>query len=356
MFPASKPFNLRSASGVLAVLLLALGVVGCHPLKRSRSSLVLGESVVLVGEEPARLAWIPIVSQPIQVRNRYLPEPGAETYVQGRDFVFDPTQGTLRRTLGSRIPDFRTNSLFGKEDFDHSRFPGFGNTGFFVFVDYQHRTESPWPVQRPQVDLLPRAVAKLAKGGTFRIVAYGDSITAGGDATRPEWIFWNRWAEGLRKRHPGSEITILNGATGGDSTVQGLQRLQAKVLDQKPDLVLIGFGMNDHNRGGVPIPQFEANLREMIRRIRESNGAEVLLFSAFPPNPKWKFGSHRMEDYAAATRRVAEETGSAYADVHGNWLTWSVRKKPEDMLGNNINHPNDFGHWLYFRVLEACGL
>jgi acyl-CoA thioesterase I len=82
----------------------------------------------------------------------------------------------------------------------------------------------------------------------------------------------------------------------------------------------------------------------------------VLLFSAFPPNPRWKFGSHRMEDYAAATRRVAEQTGSAYADVHGNWLTWSARKKPEDMLGNNINHPNDFGHWLYFRVLEACGL
>lgn len=356
MFPASKPSILRSVSRVLAVLLLALGVVGCHPLKRSRPSLVLGESVVLVGEEPARLAWIPIASKPIQVRNRYLPEPGAETYVQGRDFVFDPTQGTLRRTPGSRIPDFRTNSLFGKEDFDHSRFPGFGNTGFFVFVDYQHRTESPWPVQRPQVDLLPRAVAKLAKGGPFRIVAYGDSITAGGDATRPEWIFWNRWAEGLRKRHPGSGITILNGATGGDSTVQGLQRLQSKVLDQKPDLVLIGFGMNDHNRGGVPIPQFESNLREMIRRIRESNGAEVLLFSAFPPNPRWKFGSNRMEDYAAATRRAAEQTGSAYADVHGNWLTWSGRKKPEDMLGNNINHPNDFGHWLYFRVLEACGL
>jgi hypothetical protein len=28
------------------------------------------------------------------------------------------------------------------------------------------------------------------------------------------------------------------------------------VLDQKPDLVLIGFGMNDHNIAGVPLPRF----------------------------------------------------------------------------------------------------
>jgi lysophospholipase L1-like esterase len=148
----------------------------------------------------------------------------------------------------------------------------------------------------------------------------------------------------------------INGATGGDSTVQGLQRLQAKVLDQKPDLILIGFGMNDHNRGGVPIPEFEANLLEMIARIRATTGAEVVLFSAFPPNPRWKFGSHRMEQYASATSRVAKESGAAFADVYGNWQSLASRKKPEDLLGNNINHPNDFGHWVYFRVLDGLGL
>jgi len=29
------------------------------------------------------------------------------------------------------------------------------------------------------------------------------------------------------------------------------------------------------------------------------------------------------------------------------------RKDPESMLANNINHPNDFGHWLYFEVLKS---
>lgn len=333
-----------------------LAVSGCQ--HRSGSAVVrqVGESVVLIGESPAALAFRPVTTEPLTVRSAYRPGPGVTEYVAGKDYAVDFAAGTLRRLPGSRLPDFRTNSLFGQEEFDHSKFPGFGNGGFFAFVDYSYRPTNRWPVQASQVALLPRSAAKLKAGGDFKLVAYGDSITAGGDATKPEWIFWNRWADHLRHRHPQARINALNGATGGDATVQGLARLPDKVLAQQPDLVLLGFGMNDHNRGGVPLPQFEANLKEMIRRIREANGAEVVLFSAFPPNPHWKFGSHRMADYAAATERVARETGCAFADVFGNWQRLSERKKPEDLLGNNINHPNDFGHWIYFQVLAELGL
>ena len=108
--------------------------------------------------------------------------------------------------------------------------------------------------------------------------------------------------------------------------MQGLARLQAKVLAERPDLVLIGFGMNDHNKSGVAAPQFEANLKEMIGRIRRETEADVVLFSTFPPNPKWKYGSHHMEDYAAATERVAKEAGCAYPDVLGIWQKLAARK------------------------------
>lgn len=330
--------------------------VGCRHRPAASLQRRVGESVVFVGEEPARLAERPLAAGPLVVRSAFTPGPGVVEYVAGLDYSVDLSAGTLRRLPGSRLPDFRTNSLFGQEDFDHSKFPGFGNTRFFAFVDYGFRPTNAWPIQPAQAALLPKAVAKLKGGGEFRLVAFGDSITAGGDATRPELIFWNQWAAELGKKYPQARLTAINGATGGDSTVQGLQRLQAKVLDERPDLVLIGFGMNDHNRGGVPIPQFEANLKELIARIRAATGAEVVLFSAFPPNPKWKFGSHRMEQYAAATERVARDTGAAFADVFNNWQAIANRKKPEDLLGNNINHPNDFGHWLYFRVLADLGL
>lgn len=338
-----------------ALLLLALGS-GCATWKRQALEHQVGESVVLVGEEPAALAHVPIKKAKLSVRSTYLPQASTIEYQPGRDFWFDARSGTLRRTAGSRMPDFRTNVLFGAEGFDHNNFPGFGNTAFFAFVDYSYQPTTRWPVQANQVASLPKTKAKLQAGASLKIVAYGDSITAGGDATRPEWIFWRRWADHLQTRYPQAHVEAINGATGGDSTFQGLQRLEAKVLKEKPDLVLVGFGMNDHNIGGPTIPVFEKNLKDIIAQIRQETSAEIVLYSTFPPNEKWKYGSHRMPEYAAATERVAREVGCAFADVFNNWQAVLQRKKPEDILGNNINHPNDFGHWVYFQVLLGLGL
>ncbi len=331
-------------------------LAGCVQLGRVHLAQQIGESVVFVGEEPAALSRLPVGQTPIFVRSTYEVETKTIQYLPGRDYELDRSAGTLRRTPGSRIPDFRTNSLFGIDDFDHSKFPGFGNLGFFAFVDYTYEPLIPWPVQPNQVEKLPRFRGKLARGETVRMIAFGDSITAGGDVSRPGLSFWQRWAGALERRWPHARVDALNGATGGDSTVQGLQRLSAKVLQLQPDLVLVGFGMNDHNLGGVPVDQFRANLEEMVRRIRADTQAEVILFSSFPPNPRWHYGSHRMEAYAAATAAAAQATHCAYADVYTNWQTVVARKKCEDVLGNNINHPNDFGHGIYFQVFEALGL
>jgi len=314
-----------------------------------------GESVILVGNEPANLAFAPVLSKPVRVRSTYREGlPQTVHYEPGRDYVLEAT-GQIRRTPDSRIPDFRTNILYGKEDFNHTQFPGFGNGGFFVFVDYSHR-EKFSPVL-PPADLratgLSNTRQKLRAGEKVRILAYGDSITAGGDATAPGLIFWERWADALRQKYPRATIETVNGSTGGDSTVQGLQRLPEKVLAQKPDVVLIGFGMNDHNRGGVPPAAFAENLRTMIDRVRADTGAEIVLFSAFPPNPKWHYGTHNMAAYAAATEAAARERHCAFADVYHLWEQFAGKKKPEDLLGNNINHPNDFGHWIYFQALVA---
>ena len=314
-----------------------------------------GESVILIGDEPGNLAFAPSLSQPVNVRSTYRDGlPQTVHYEPGRDYAL-AASGQIRRTPGSRIPDFHTNILCGKEDFDHTQFPGFGNGDFFVFVDYSHR--QPWlsgsPSSARGESSLPKTQQKLRAGGKIRLVAYGDSITAGGEATAPDLIFWERWAAALRQKYPNATVETVNGATGGDSTVQGLQRLAEKVLAQKPDLVLIGFGMNDHNRGGVPLAAFADNLRTMIDRVRADTGAEIVLFSAFPPNPKWHYGTHNMAAYAAATEAVAREKHCAFADVYRLWEQFAGKKKPEDFLGNNINHPNDFGHWIYFQALVA---
>jgi lysophospholipase L1-like esterase len=312
--------------------------------------------MVFIGEQSAALSSIPVRAPAPKVRSTYLAGTNTIVYTEGTDYVVDFAAGTLRRTENSRIPDFRKNKLFGQTEFDHSKFPGFGNAGFFAFVDYSTADGNPWPKQGSQAALLTKSAAKLRAGESLKIVAFGDSITAGGDATSPPLIFWRRWADDLQTRYPRAKVTAINGATGGDDTIRGLERLQAKVIDEAPDLVLIGFGMNDHNKGGVSPWQFTENLKLLVTRLKAKTSAEVVLFSAFPPNPNWKFGSHRMEDYAIATEQAARESGVAYADVFRNWQALAARKKPEDLLGNNINHPNDYGHWIYFQVFQSLGL
>src|ERR1039457_2064811 len=200
-----------------------------------------GESVVLVGEAPASLAFAPLLSKPVVVRSTYREGlPQTIHYEPGRDYLLEAL-GQIRRTPGSHIPDFGNNILYGKEDFRHDQFPGFGNGPFFVYVDYAHRQK--WELPPAKFELsaarLPATKQKLRAGEKVKIVAFGDSITAGGNASEPGLIFWERWASALRRKYSRASIETTNGATGGDTTAQGLQRLEGKVLQTQPTLVLI---------------------------------------------------------------------------------------------------------------------
>jgi acyl-CoA thioesterase I len=355
----SRPFSAAVATVLAVAIVIVAGCATRSSTVSSDSRFQSGESVVLAGEESAGFAFTPLASAPSDVRSTYLDKPGRTIHYElGRDFIIDLRSGRIKRTPQSRIPDFTKNMLYGQEDFDHSKFPGYGNGPYFVFVDSLAKHKPAWPTQLSQAALLPQARKKLEEGKKLTLVAFGDSITAGGEASQPDLIYWQRWANALKQKYPRAEIEAINGATGGDTTANGLSRLQNKVIERRPDVVLIAFGMNDDNIPpfGVPVETFAENLRHMVDQIRSQTQAEIILLSTFPPNPKWHFGSGNMAQYAQATERVAREKQCAYGDVYHNWLTVAAAKKPEDLLGNNINHPNDFGHWIYLQVLLGMGL
>ena len=349
----STPLVFERCSAYISLMkwtLLMLGVVAMVS-SITQAMKITGESLVLVGTTPGNLMCPDVVPGSVVVRSTYLA--GGTKYEEGNDYIVDAKAGTIARTPQSRIPDFSKNVLNGKEDFDHSRFPGYGNGPFFVFLDYESMTGIELTSPVDYKDRLQKTGEKLRTGKPLKIIAFGDSITAGGEASQPSLQFPERYGAYLREKFPNAKVVVENGATGGDTTREGLARLKDKVLTRSPDLVLVAFGMNDHNIGSVPIPEFKANLKQMIARIRQDTAADVILLSAFPPNPKWHFGSHQMDKYAAATKEVADAEKTAYADVYGVWERVLKRKDPPSLLGNNINHPNDFGHWLYSQALEA---
>jgi lysophospholipase L1-like esterase len=339
---------------LFAMLICPMTTFSAEPATTESSNTMNGESLVLVGTTPGNLIGTGLDPASVVVRSTYEPKlDNTVVYERDRDYTLDARAGTIARTADSRIPDFAKNMLYGKENFDHSQFPGYGNRPFTIYVDYK-ATDLPTLTTPTDASAeLAKTKQKLEAGKAFKVIVFGDSISAGGESSTPELQFGARYTQYLQQQFPKAKLTFENGATGGDNTVQGLQRLNEKVLTRSPDLVLIGFGMNDHNKGGPTIDQFKANLKSLIDQTRDKTGADVILFSTFPPNSKWAFGSHTMEKYAAATKEVAQEEHVAYGPVFETWSIVMKRKDEPSMLANNINHPNDFGHWLYVVALEG---
>lgn len=71
-----------------------------------------------------------------------------------------------------------------------------------------------------------------------KIVAFGDSITAGEGITAGA----DRWTDIIKNRF---NLELINSGVSGNTSTQGLERIEKDVLIHKPDIVLINFGMND---------------------------------------------------------------------------------------------------------------
>jgi len=319
-----------------------------------KSMKIQGESLVLASTIPGKLCFDSISKKSVIVRSTYLANDSmCKVYIEGNDYVVDYQYGEIKRTINSSIPDYSKNPLYGKKDFDHTQYPNYSNHPYFIWVDYTTKNGEQLAKPNDQSKYLVSFRKKLEAGIPVTIVSYGNSITAGGEASTTELRFQYRYVNYLKKKFPKANIKIEDVSIPGYSSTHGIAWWDSYIGKTSPDLVLVGWGMNDHNIGGNTPEQFKINLVTLVGMIKERKNAEVILYSSFPPNDDWHYGSHSMELYAEATKEAALESNCAYVAVYNTWKRVLERKDQSSLLGNNINHPNDFGHWLYEQSFEA---
>src|SRR5262249_27006680 len=85
--------------------------------------------------------------------------------------------------------------------------------------------------------------------GTVRIACLGDSWTFGMPVSE-EQTYPSRLRIALHAAVPGRSFDVENFGVLGYSSFQGLEVLKSRVLDLHPDIVVIGFGMNDSEIAG----------------------------------------------------------------------------------------------------------
>ena len=179
----------------------------------------------------------------------------------------------------------------------------------------------------------------LASGCNVTIVALGDSITAGYAVRRG---FPSFWKEKLVERYPEAGVEMINSGISGDTTMDGLARLDWAVLSYEPDLVTINFGINDCVMG-LCLEELEMNFVEMVRRIRAGPGSEILLLSSQPlETPPY---DRLVLDYYQAIERVAKEMEVGFVDVHGAWMRRVQQGTPlSSLILPGLDHPNEAGY------------
>ncbi len=183
----------------------------------------------------------------------------------------------------------------------------------------------------------------IESGADATIVCFGDSITAGYAVRRgfPSFLL-----ESLRQRFPDSKIEMINSGISGDTSQDGLSRLDWAVLSYEPDLVTINFGINDCVLG------LSLEELEMVRRIRAGPDSEILLLSSQPlESPPY---DQRVLDYYQTVERVAKEMNVGFVDVYGAWMKRVRVGMPLDsLILPGLDHPNEAGYRIIAEELMS---
>ena len=157
------------------------------------------------------------------------------------------------------------------------------------------------PGTAPTSSAAPEPGPTAAADGPL-VVFLGDSLTAGYGLSEEE-----AFPAILRERlaAQGRPVRVVNAGVSGDTSAGGLRRLPW-LLEQRPDVLVVGLGANDGLRG-LPGERTEENLRSIVKTAQKAGARVLLLGLRLPPN----LGRDYVASFEAVYADVAEDTDAA---------------------------------------------
>ena len=321
-----------------------------------KSNVMRGESVLFVKRagKPVTGSLLFNATKILSVRS----SSGTISYQAGKDYQFKPGSNEITIPSGSAIPVTPIKKLtppLGSQPYDLKRRDNkgdilFGATHEYadmqVEVTYEHEPGG-WKPLPPAFAKreLPLVLKKLAGGEPLSIVFFGDSITAGGNASKlssvapfmppyPDLVVRN-----LERAYM-SRITVKNYSVGGMTADYGLKHID-KVAAEKADLVVLAWGMNDSS-GQTPrsTRDFIQDIAGQIEAVlKQRPDTEFILVSSMLPNADCYWANPQpLLNYRDAMRTRAGQ-GVVVADLTSVWEEMLKIKTYLDITGNGVTTP-----------------
>jgi len=171
--------------------------------------------------------------------------------------------------------------------------------------------------------------AASAQGDPVRLVAFGDSLSAGYELP-PDHAFPVRLEKALKAR--GHDVTIANAGVSGDTTSAGLARLDWSIPDGT-DGVILELGANDALRG-IPIDVTRQSLEAIAARLKERGIAVLVAGMLAPPNMG--------PDYGRAFNALYPDLAARHGFALYPFFLDGVAAEPALNLDDGM-HPNEEG-------------
>ena len=204
-----------------------------------------------------------------------------------------------------------------------------------------------------------------------KFVALGESTTAGGWSTSRDRCWVPRLGEMIND-FQATKMEVLNYGIGANLLSDKAPeyeksgkpaaniRLKKHVLDEKPDLLIISYGLNDA-RGATPLKLFRDEMIKIIKRVRAAEGMDpviVLLgpyymtdFKSFRGRFYTTWNNADLElfrEYNECIRKVAQQQDCLFVDL------LDAYKQTDWMIHYDGIHANDLGHRIVAnRIFEV---
>ena len=218
---------------------------------------------------------------------------------------------------------------------------------------------------------------------TVTIAFLGDSVTQGCfecyfDEKGVQTVFDAKSAYPTRVKEilnllfPAAQINIINAGISGDNTVNGNKRFERDIALDKPDLVVVSFGLNDACGGKGKLKDYTDALGSIFGKVKDL-GAECIF--VFQNVMNTKVSPHLKEDrekdlakffskvqndgimdiYYNATKEIAKKCGVKFCDVYSAWKKMAKSGvDTTELLANFYNHPiREFHYYTAIKIVET---
>ena len=187
---------------------------------------------------------------------------------------------------------------------------------------------------------------EIPNNRTINLVFHGHSVPAGYfDTTNVNTLASYPFLvlKLLKEKYPHAVINVINTAIGRETSVGGQKRFESEVLNHKPDIIFIDYGLNDRGAG---LDKSRIAWIKMIERAKEERIKIILLTPSADLKINLSDPDNELEKHSNQIKELSNKYNIGLVD------SYSLFKKIKadcDCVADYMsahNHPNEKGHLL----------